>query len=576
MKTVTLILSFLFYALLSSGQVGSSNFAQAPLSLESEKIDELYFDEGHGPKITGQLLNFEPEELDSLQMVYSLVVPFNNKRQTGNISVELEEDGRFAWTLKKAWPYQQMWFGIKKGGTQYYWGELFANSGLHIILDLQQLKKKEVSYWGEGISFSGSEGKLTELTNIKNAYKRDELQLIHNEKHQAMMDRKLTVGEKVAQLKSSYEKFKAFDQKLWLNYPNDYIWFFDNKRMSDYYGDLLVVHWGKEMEDDLFAKVVKHQPLMVSNESTSYYKYLSTFLKFPNQIERIKTYKKVIGPNVEDPKDFESFIDLRQKMANKEPYDKQAFKQANNKYLTAYKAQIDAEDLALYVQKLNGIEGPKSDILKIKGAPDDLWRRKTYIGAVLPTTQTQWGKEILATAYEKDQKIRALTQEKLAKIKPLNKEATLGENVFNLDGMQFYQSNQKTVEELLQDLRTKYEGKGIILDIWATWCMPCIDDMKKSKSKKEELRKLPLEIVYLCSATSSNMEVWKRKVAELEVKGDHIFLDEKLTDELLKFFDLRGYPSYIFLDQEGKYDRELVQRIQNVDVELMKERLELK
>lgn len=576
MKTTTLLLSFLFYALLSTGQVGSSNIVQAPLSLESKQIDELYFDENNGPKITGQLLNFELEELDSLQMVYSLVVPFSNKRQTGNISVELAEDGRFEWALKKAWPYQQMWFGIKKGGTSYYRGELFANSDLHIILDLQQLKKKEVSYWGEGISFSGSEGKLTELTNIRNAYKRDELQLIHNEKNQAMMDRKLTVGEKMAKLNTSYEKFKTIDQELWLNYPNDYSWFFDNKRMSDYYGDLLVVHWGKEIEDDLFAEVVKHQPLMVSNESTSYYKYLSTFLKIPNQTERIKTYKKVIGPKVENQKDFESFIDLRQKMANNEAYDKQAFKQANKKYLTAYKDQIDAEDLSLYVQKLNSIEGPKSDILKIKGAPDDLWRRKTYIGAVLPTTQTQWGKEMLVTAYEKDQKIRALTQEKLAAIKPLNKEAKLGENVFNLDGMQFYKANQKTVEELLQDLRTKYEGKGIILDIWATWCMPCIDDMKKSKSKKMELRKLPLDIVYLCSATNSNIEVWKRKVAELEVEGDHIFLDEKLTGELMKFFDLRGYPSYIFLDQEGKYDRELVQGIQNVDVDLMKERLELK
>ncbi len=575
MKTATLTLSFLFYVLISNGQVGSSNIVQAPVSLESNKMDQLYFDENNGPKITGQVLNIEPEELDSLQMVYSLVVPFNNKRQTGNISIKLEEDGRFEWTLKKAWPYQQMWFGIKKGGINYYKGELFANSDLHIILDLQQLKKREVSYWGEGISFSGSEGKLTELTNIKNAYKRDELQLIHNEKNQSMMDRKLTVAEKVAKLEASYEKFKALDQELWLSYPNDYVWFFDNKRMSDYYGDLLVVHWGKGMEEDFFEKVVKHQPLMVSNESTSYYKYLSTFLKIPTQIERIKTYKKVIGPKAEDPKDFESFIDLRQKMANNESYDKQAFKQANKKYLTAYKDQIDAEDLALYVQKLNSIKGSKSDILKIKGAPDDLWRRKTYIGAVLPTTQTQWGKELLSTQYEKDKKIRALTQEKLAAIKPLNTKATLGENVFNLDGMQFYKANQKTVEELLQDLRTKYEGKGIILDIWATWCMPCIDDMKKSKSKKGELRKLPLEIVYLCSATNSNIEVWKRKVAELEVEGDHIFLDEKLTSELMKFFDLRGYPSYIFLDQEGKYDRELVQRIQNVDVDLIKERLKI-
>lgn len=91
-----------------------------------------------------------------------------------------------------------------------------------------------VSYWGEGISFSGSEGKLTELTNIRTAYKRDELQLIHNEKTKSMMDRKLTVGEKVVQLEASYEKLKALDQELWLNYPNDYIWFFDLRGYPSY------------------------------------------------------------------------------------------------------------------------------------------------------------------------------------------------------------------------------------------------------------------------------------------------------------------------------------------------------
>ena len=576
MKTTTLVLAFLLFAFLSRGQEGRSNFLHEPISIESEKMEALYFDNGHGPTITGQLLNFQPEELDTVQLVYSLVVPFSNKRQTGNISVKLREDGSFKWTLKKAWPYQQMWFTVTMGDVKCYYGELLVNSGLHIALDLQQLKQNAVSFWGEGISFSGSEGPLTSLANIKNTDKRDELRAIHSAKHQFMIDRKLTTVEKVAKINASYEKLEAFDQDLWLKYPNDYVWFFNNKRLCDYYGDLLVVHWGMKMDDDLFAKVIKHQPFMVSNESNSYYKYLSMFLKIPSHAERIKTYEKVIAPRVDDQREFEAFLDIRQKMANKEPYDKQALKQANKKFVKPYSEQIKEEEHTLYLQKLGNIKGPKSDILKIRGAPDDLWRRKSYIESVLTNMETKWGKAMLVEAYKKDQRVRAATQERLAEIKPANKNATLGENIFNSEGMHFYKANQETVEELLQDLRTKYAGKGIILDIWATWCMPCIDDLKNSKSKKVELEKLPLEIVYLCTATSTTIEAWKRKVAELEVEGDHIYLDEKLTSELLEFFDLRGYPSYIFLDQKGKYDRELVQRIQNVDVDLMKERLELK
>ena len=47
--------------------------------------------------------------------------------------------------------------------------------------------------------------------------------------------------------------------------PSPYAWILENERLSDMYGDIFVVHWYREMPDDLLAEAVNHQPRLCSN-----------------------------------------------------------------------------------------------------------------------------------------------------------------------------------------------------------------------------------------------------------------------------------------------------------------------
>jgi len=122
-------------------------------------------------------------------------------------------------------------------------------------------------------------------------------------------------------------------------------------------------------------------------------------------------------------------------------------------------------------------------------------------------------------------------------------------------------------------LQNAFPGKALILDVWATWCKPCIIDMEKSKAKKELLKELPLEIIYLAISDGSSQQKWEQTIANLAVSGQHIYIKKDLTTALLKQFNLFGYPSYIFIDKDGNWDTNFVRSIAKIDLDKIRAKL---
>ena len=127
--------------------------------------------------------------------------------------------------------------------------------------------------------------------------------------------------------------------------------------------------------------------------------------------------------------------------------------------------------------------------------------------------------------------------------KPELKNLVLIKNPKSYEDVIFMDINQKNVN--LDD----FKGKLIILNFWATWCAPCKEEMPsldalQSNTKLNNLRILPINI------GQEDVKKSESFFKELDIKNLNIYFDGPIT--LAKKFSLRGVPTTIFFNKEGK------------------------
>ena len=116
--------------------------------------------------------------------------------------------------------------------------------------------------------------------------------------------------------------------------------------------------------------------------------------------------------------------------------------------------------------------------------------------------------------------------------------------------------NPKSYEDVIcMDIDQKninlydFKGKLIILNFWATWCLPCREEMPsldslQSNTKLNNLKIFPINIGQ--EDVSKSESFFK----ELNIQNLEIYFDTPIT--LAKKFSLRGIPTTIILNKEGK------------------------
>ncbi|MFD2598563.1 TlpA family protein disulfide reductase [Sphingobacterium corticis] len=103
--------------------------------------------------------------------------------------------------------------------------------------------------------------------------------------------------------------------------------------------------------------------------------------------------------------------------------------------------------------------------------------------------------------------------------------------------------------ELFDHLLTKYKGKVLFVDFWATWCVPCYEDFERAKMLKNGLDTSNIVFLYLCC--DSEQGEWIGRIRERELSGVHVLFNKEQRRELFNRFNLDGYPSYLFVDKSG-------------------------
>jgi len=123
-------------------------------------------------------------------------------------------------------------------------------------------------------------------------------------------------------------------------------------------------------------------------------------------------------------------------------------------------------------------------------------------------------------------------------------------------------------KDVLPTLFERYKGKVVMIDIWATWCVPCRYGIEQMEPLKKELADKDIVYIYITSSTSP-VDTWKELIPT--IGGEQYYLTDEQCNFMMEQHKSDGYPTYAIYSP----DRNLTYTIAGFPgVEIIKKELE--
>lgn len=96
-----------------------------------------------------------------------------------------------------------------------------------------------------------------------------------------------------------------------------------------------------------------------------------------------------------------------------------------------------------------------------------------------------------------------------------------------------------------------FKGKVVVVDVWATWCLPCRMMMPYFIQLEKELNTSDVVFISVCMGASIEKESWLEIIKKEHLEGNLCFIDS-WTGEFAQNYRITGVPRYMIFDREGK------------------------
>ncbi len=100
----------------------------------------------------------------------------------------------------------------------------------------------------------------------------------------------------------------------------------------------------------------------------------------------------------------------------------------------------------------------------------------------------------------------------------------------------------------LDDLKGKYT----YIDIWATWCGPCIREIPDLKRVEKAYHGKNIQFLSISIDEPKDYDKWKEMIVAKELGGIHVIADSAANSQFAKEYFITSIPRFILIDPEGK------------------------
>lgn len=99
---------------------------------------------------------------------------------------------------------------------------------------------------------------------------------------------------------------------------------------------------------------------------------------------------------------------------------------------------------------------------------------------------------------------------------------------------------------------SQFKDKIIYLDLWASWCGPCINTFRtKTPDFEKKLRDYD-DIVLMYISIDENQDPWKNYLDKNPMRGIHLFAGKGFEADIMKYFKVWGIPRYLIIGKDNK------------------------
>jgi len=95
-----------------------------------------------------------------------------------------------------------------------------------------------------------------------------------------------------------------------------------------------------------------------------------------------------------------------------------------------------------------------------------------------------------------------------------------------------------------------FRGQLVYIDIWATWCGPCIQEHPHWDNLKADYSEQP--VAFLTVSVDNSPEPWVKMVTDKGMDGNQLYVENAWKSDIAKHFLVNSIPRFILLDTEGK------------------------
>ena len=210
----------------------------------------------------------------------------------------------------------------------------------------------------------------------------------------------------------------------------------------------------------------------------------------------------------------------------------------------------------------NILKNPVFDLKPVNDTQPAEWvsKAKEKLGSAVGEGQELFYNILLANSYSNQlNQMQPFNEKQIKNIESYYKKDNIGKVLISENHKVNILLSEKApnideAELFMSRIFDKHKDKVIVVDFWATWCVPCVKSIEEIAPYKKKYQNKGVVFVYI-TTESSPPKTWE--IMKKNIKGEHYYVDEKMGDQLSDKYGVRTIPYILVFGKDKKVKKQI-------------------